>query len=85
MPLQALLPSLLPLVTLVLVSLCRPDLPTSQSDLLLLAAAVLFGVVAGTACNFATQLKFVFGYDDALDVSCIYRHVTKNILLPIFF
>jgi len=31
-------------------------------------ASVLFGVVAGTACNFATQLKFVCGYDDALDI-----------------
>jgi len=31
-------------------------------------ASVLFGVVAGTACNFATQLKFVLGYDDALDI-----------------
>ena len=24
--------------------------------------------MAGTLCNFATQLKFVFGYDDCLDV-----------------
>jgi Amt family ammonium transporter len=32
-------------------------------------ASVVFGVVAGTVCNFATQLKFVFGYDDCLDVS----------------
>ncbi|KAJ4001849.1 ammonium transporter [Lentinula boryana] len=31
-------------------------------------AAVLFGFMAGTICNFATQLKFVFGYDDSLDV-----------------
>ncbi|KAF9517950.1 hypothetical protein BS47DRAFT_1389403 [Hydnum rufescens UP504] len=31
-------------------------------------ASVLFGVVAGTVCNFATQLKFIFGYDDALDI-----------------
>lgn len=31
-------------------------------------AAVAFGVVGGTACNFATQLKFIFGYDDALDI-----------------
>jgi len=31
-------------------------------------AAVAFGVVGGTACNFATQLKFVVGYDDALDI-----------------
>lgn len=32
-------------------------------------AAVLFGFMAGTVCNFATQLKFLFKYDDTLDVS----------------
>ena len=32
------------------------------------AASVLFGVVAGTVCNFATQLKFTLGYDDTLDI-----------------
>lgn len=37
-----------------------------------LAAAVLFGVLGGTICNFATQLKFVLGYDDALDVSLFF-------------
>lgn len=31
-------------------------------------AAVAFGVLAGTFCNFATQLKFIFGYDDTLDI-----------------
>ncbi|KAG8216639.1 ammonium transporter AmtB-like domain-containing protein [Butyriboletus roseoflavus] len=31
-------------------------------------AAVLFGFMAGTLCNFATQLKFIFRYDDALDI-----------------
>jgi len=31
-------------------------------------AAVAFGVAAGTFCNFATQLKFIFGYDDTLDI-----------------
>ncbi|KAJ6576086.1 ammonium transporter [Mycena vulgaris] len=31
-------------------------------------ASVLFGFMAGTLCNFATQLKFVFGYDDTLDI-----------------
>ncbi|KIY48454.1 ammonium transporter [Fistulina hepatica ATCC 64428] len=31
-------------------------------------AAVLFGVMAGTCCNFATQLKYIFGYDDTLDI-----------------
>ena len=33
-----------------------------------IAAAVLFGFMAGTLCNFATQLKFFAGYDDSLDV-----------------
>lgn len=32
-------------------------------------AAVLFGFMAGTICNFATQLKFLLNYDDTLDVS----------------
>jgi hypothetical protein len=32
-------------------------------------ASVLFGFMAGTVCNFATQLKFLASYDDALDVS----------------
>jgi len=31
-------------------------------------AAVAFGFLAGTFCNFATQLKFIFGYDDTLDI-----------------
>jgi len=36
--------------------------------LFLAAAAVLFGFMAGTICNFATQLKFALGYDDTLDI-----------------
>ena len=32
-------------------------------------AAVLFGFAAGTFCNFGTQLKFILGIDDCLDVS----------------
>ncbi|TDL17525.1 ammonium transporter [Rickenella mellea] len=31
-------------------------------------AAVAYGVAAGTICNFATQLKFLFHYDDCLDI-----------------
>jgi len=31
-------------------------------------AAVAYGVLAGTICNFATQLKYVFHYDDSLDI-----------------
>jgi putative flippase GtrA len=37
----------------------------------LTAAAVVFGIMAGTLCNFATQLKFFAGYDDSLDVSVL--------------
>lgn len=36
------------------------------------AAAVAFGFLGGTACNFATQLKFLLGYDDALDVRAFF-------------
>ncbi|KIV78635.1 hypothetical protein PV11_06268 [Exophiala sideris] len=35
-------------------------------------AAVIFGVVGGIACNYATKLKFVFGIDDALDIFAIH-------------
>ncbi|ODQ56075.1 ammonium transporter MEP2 [Saitoella complicata NRRL Y-17804] len=31
-------------------------------------AAVIFGVVGGAACNFATGLKYYIGVDDALDI-----------------
>ncbi|KAI5481440.1 hypothetical protein MNV49_004196 [Pseudohyphozyma bogoriensis] len=31
-------------------------------------AAVAIGVVAGIGCNFATKLKFIFGYDDVIDI-----------------
>jgi len=49
-------------------------------------AAVLFGVLGGTACNFATQLKFLFGYDDALDIFATHAlgGVVGNILTGIF-
>ncbi|KAG8895927.1 hypothetical protein FRB99_000262, partial [Tulasnella sp. 403] len=30
-------------------------------------AALLFGFLGGTVCNFATKLKFIFRYDDCLD------------------
>jgi hypothetical protein len=45
------------------------DVKISFFSFFSLAAAVLFGFMAGTLCNFATQLKFLAGYDDALDVS----------------
>ncbi|KAF9456963.1 ammonium transporter [Collybia nuda] len=49
-------------------------------------AAVLFGVLAGTLCNFATQLKFVCGYDDTLDIFASHAigGITGNILTAFF-
>ena len=64
----ALLP-LLPALVL-LDPVCIPlFLSDSSSSFIFAAAAVLYGVVAGTACNFATQLKYLGHYDDALDVN----------------
>ncbi|KAJ7065487.1 ammonium transporter [Mycena amicta] len=50
------------------------------------AASVLFGVVAGTACNFATQIKFFAGYDDSLDVFACHAigGMVGNILTALF-
>lgn len=31
-------------------------------------AAVIFGIVGGVCCNFATKLKFLLGIDDGLDI-----------------
>jgi ammonium transporter, Amt family len=31
-------------------------------------SAVVYGIVGGAACNYATKLKFVLGVDDALDI-----------------
>jgi len=42
-------------------------------------ASVLFGALAGTLCNFATKLKFVFGYDDTLDV-CDMRFLFSSLI-----
>ncbi|KAH9896721.1 ammonium transporter [Cubamyces lactineus] len=49
-------------------------------------AAVLFGVMAGTLCNFATQLKFIFGYDDCLDIFASHAigGVIGNVLTGLF-
>jgi len=49
-------------------------------------AAVLFGFMAGTLCNFATQLKFVFGYDDCLDIFASHAigGIIGNILTGLF-
>ncbi len=35
-------------------------------------AAVIFGVVGGIACNYATKLKFLLHIDDALDIFAIH-------------
>lgn len=49
-------------------------------------AAVLFGVLGGAFCNFATQLKFILGYDDALDIFATHGigGITGNILTAFF-
>jgi Amt family ammonium transporter len=49
-------------------------------------AAVAFGVIGGTVCNFATQIKFVFDYDDALDIFAVHGigGLVGNILTGIF-
>ncbi|KAL0065395.1 hypothetical protein AAF712_007603 [Marasmius tenuissimus] len=49
-------------------------------------AAVLFGFLAGTLCNFATQLKFLLSYDDTLDIFASHAvgGVIGNILTGIF-
>ena len=49
-------------------------------------AAIAFGFVGATACNFATQLKFVLGYDDALDIFASHGvgGLVGNILTGIF-
>ena len=35
-------------------------------------AAVIFGVVAAIACNYATKLKFLLGIDDSLDIFAVH-------------
>ncbi|KAH9968254.1 ammonium transporter [Russula dissimulans] len=49
-------------------------------------AAVAFGVFGGSICNWATQLKFVFGYDDALDIFAVHTigGIVGNVLTGIF-
>jgi Amt family ammonium transporter len=49
-------------------------------------AAVLFGFLAGTLCNFATQLKFLAGYDDALDIFASHAvgGIVGNLLTALF-
>jgi len=49
-------------------------------------AAIAFGVLGGTACNFATQLKFLLGYDDALDIFATHGigGIVGNLLTGLF-
>ncbi|EJT99169.1 ammonium transporter [Dacryopinax primogenitus] len=49
-------------------------------------AAVLYGVLAGIGCNFATKLKFIFKYDDALDIYASHAigGVIGNLLTGLF-
>jgi Amt family ammonium transporter len=35
-------------------------------------SAVVFGVVAGIVCNYATKIKFMLGIDDALDIFAVH-------------
>lgn len=35
-------------------------------------SAVIFGAVAGSACNYATKVKFYLGIDDALDIFAVH-------------
>ncbi|QRV97155.1 ammonium transporter [Ceratobasidium sp. AG-Ba] len=41
---------------------------TPAAGYISIPVAVLFGVLGGTVCNWATQLKYRFHYDDCLDV-----------------
>lgn len=49
-------------------------------------AAVIFGVVGGAACNFATKIKFLVGVDDALDIFAEHGvgGIVGNLLTGIF-
>jgi Amt family ammonium transporter len=49
-------------------------------------SSLVFGVVAGTVCNFATKLKGVFGYDDCLDIFATHGigGIVGNILTGLF-
>jgi len=49
-------------------------------------ASVLFGFMAGTVCNFATQIKFIFKYDDTLDIFASHAigGIVGNILTGLF-
>lgn len=35
-------------------------------------SAIIYGILAGTACNYGTKLKFILGIDDALDIFAVH-------------
>ncbi|KAI1464519.1 ammonium transporter [Daldinia caldariorum] len=49
-------------------------------------AAVVFGIVGGIGCNFATKLKFIMGVDEALDIFAVHGigGIIGNLLTGIF-
>ncbi|CZT24454.1 probable ammonium transporter MEPa [Ramularia collo-cygni] len=49
-------------------------------------AAVIYGICAGLGCNYATQLKFLFGVDDALDIFAVHciGGILGNLLTGLF-
>ena len=49
-------------------------------------SAIVFGIVGGAACNYATKLKFLIGVDDALDIFAVHTigGLTGNILTGFF-
>jgi Amt family ammonium transporter len=49
-------------------------------------AAIIFGVVSGAVCNYATKLKYFLRADDALDIFAIHAvgGFTGNILTAFF-
>ena len=72
-----------PPVSLVPVSIPSSRVKISNVDASFVAAAVLFGVAAGTVCNFGTQLKFYCHYDDALDVRYSSLSLPANLLAQV--
>nr|AGM18797.1 high-affinity ammonium transporter [Peltigera malacea] len=49
-------------------------------------SAVVFGVVGGAACNYATKVKFFLGIDDALDIFAVHAvgGLVGNLLTGLF-
>ena len=49
-------------------------------------SAVIFGIVGGVVCNYATKLKFLIGVDDALDIFAVHGigGMVGNLLTGLF-